>query len=237
MKDFIPALKPLSALAFLGTGFLLFVFVAIALLALLRKSRWLWKVAGTSAACLLLCYSALLLAFSLTSQEVDLPLGAKKYFCELDCHLAYSVARVWTPTTVGGEANPISANGQFVVVELRVWFDPTTISPHRGNGLLTPNDRVVTLERRDGHSFPPSQRPEVLSAMSLRSTPMATPLRPGQSYVSYFVFETTANSGDLKLWLRTGDDLDKLLLGDELSPWHQRVFFLLKAGASSSRAS
>jgi hypothetical protein len=225
-------------LAFLGTGFVLVIFVLIALYAALRRSKRLLAIASASGVTVVAGYLGILLGFSLFSREVDLPVGAKKYFCAIDCHISYSVVRVWMPKSVGGESEQVTSNGQFVVVELRTWFDPSTISPRRGDGPLTPNDRVAVLRDAQGRVFEVSPRAnEVLTAQELNSTPFTTALRPGESYISYLVFEVPSDTKEPKLWVRSGDEVDGLLWGDERSPMHQQVLFLLSPAADAARSS
>jgi len=238
MTDFTPSIAPISLLAFLGTGFVLVICVLIALYAALRRSKILLAIAGTDGIVVDAAYLGILLGFSLFSREVDLPIGAKKYFCEIDCHISYSVARVWMPKSVGGETEQITSKGQFVVVELRTWFDPSTISPRRGDGPLTPNDRVAVLRDAQGRVFEVSPRAnEVLAAQEIRSTPLTTALRPGESYISYLVFEVPEDTKEPKLWVRSGDEVNALLWGDERSPMHQKVLFLLSPAADAARSS
>ena len=131
--------------------------------------------------------TGVLLGFSLFTREVDLPLGAKMYFCEVDCYLSDFILPAWTPAK---QVEPITSNGQFVVVESRTWFDPSTISPVRRNGSLTPNDRVAILTDGKGHAFGVSEHGEqVLAGENLRSTPLRTLLRPCEAYTSYLAFE------------------------------------------------
>ena len=86
-------------------------------------------------------YVAVLFLFSFTSNEQALARGQEKHFCELDCHLAYSIIAVTDSKTIGSA----TANGTFRSVTIKTRFDEHTISPRRGNGLLYPNSRVVML--------------------------------------------------------------------------------------------
>jgi hypothetical protein len=64
------------------------------------RSSWILRGGGsrgklTLAGLILLGgYGTALLAASAISREWSLPPGEEKYFCEIDCHLAYSVAGV-----------------------------------------------------------------------------------------------------------------------------------------------
>jgi len=76
-----------------------------------------------------------------------------KYFCEIDCHIAYSVIGAQTAEVLGPEMQQIAARGKFIIVRMKTWFDERTISAHRGNGPLTPNPRKVVLVDDTGRRF------------------------------------------------------------------------------------
>ena len=72
-----------------------------------------------------------LLAFSAASAERVLGGGEEKYFCEIDCHLAYAVVGVRKAKTLGRAPGEATAAGEFYVVNVRTRFDENTISPRR----------------------------------------------------------------------------------------------------------
>ena len=84
-----------------------------------------------------------------------------KHFCEIDCHLAYSVNDVREAKTLGESPNQLSVlAGMLRVVTIKTRFDENTIGPNRGNGLLYPNSRVVTVVDEKWKSiFPVVGRP------------------------------------------------------------------------------
>jgi hypothetical protein len=238
MRAYLPSMTPLAVVCFVCTAGVLAIFLFVGIYGLSKKSRQLATIAGIAGGLCVLIYSVILLGFSLFSSDVDLSVGEKKYFCEIDCHLAYQVAAVSIDKAVGGELDQIVSNGEFLVVELRTWFDPSTISAKRGERPLTPNERVAILTDSRGHSFTPSPKSAaVLAAHRLHSTPLLTPLRPGQSYTSYLVFEVPARTEGLKLWLRSDDEVGALLWGNELSPLHGKVRFLLSPAVRTTRSS
>lgn len=235
MPEYMPQNAPIVVLAFLGTVLLLAICALAFLFGLFRKSPRILLGSAVTGAILMAGYCAILIGFSVFSREIRLPMGSWKYFCEIDCHIANAVTDVWTAASVGPEANQVSSNGQFVIVEVRTWFDPSTISPHRGNGPLTPNERYVVLVDGTSRNYRESTRAEaVLSAMGVQSTPPRTPLRPGEVYVSYFVFEVPSDASKLQLQLSGADREDELLWGHENSPLHKKITFSLDpiAGAA-----
>jgi len=228
MSVYTPHLAPIVVLAFLGTGGLLLLCAFVALIGALKKSRSVVVGAIGAATVVLVGYVSILFGLSFASRDVEIPQGAWKYFCELDCHIAYAIGGIRLADGVGPEMQPISTNGRFAIVQLKTWFDPKTISPNRGNGLLTPNDRAIALLDNRGRRFVPSAKGEsVLAAAKLHSTPLRTALRPGESYVSYIVFEIPNDAKDLRLLLTSADEEDVLIWGDENSPWHGKSYFSL----------
>src|SRR4029077_10256126 len=89
-------------------------------------------------------YAVLLFGAALFSRDRTLAPGERKYFCEMDCHIAYDVTSATAPDATTR------------VVTVRSWFDPGTIAAFRGDGPLTPNPRTVRGEHGDGGRFPPS---------------------------------------------------------------------------------
>ncbi|MFI5097965.1 MAG: hypothetical protein ACHQT6_08350 [Candidatus Acidiferrales bacterium] len=228
MSAYTPQFAPIVVLAFLGTGFLLAFSVLVLAAGLIRKSRAILRFGLLSGLALLLCYAGILLGLSLLSREVVLPVGAWKYFCEIDCHLAYSVEESRSIASVGPELQQLAGNGNFLVIQVKTWFDPATISAHRGDGPLTPNERKVRLRDELGRFYERSAREDkVLAALGLASTSLRTPLRPGEAYGSYFVFDVSADASELKLILTSADAEDLLLWGHENSPFHKKIFFSL----------
>jgi hypothetical protein len=228
MSAYMPQFAPIVVLAFLGTGFLLAVSVLLLAAGLIRKSRAILRLGWMSGVALVLGYGGILLGLSLLSREVVLPVGAWKYFCEIDCHLAYSVGEIRTFVSAGPEMQQVAGNGKFVVIQVKTWFDPATISARRGDGPLTPNGRIARLLDGSGRSYERSAREEaVLTTLGLASTPWRTALRPGESYATFVAFEVPASESSLRLVLTSADEENALLWGDENSVLHKKILFAL----------
>src|SRR5512146_2097379 len=148
----------LQVLAFLGWGTLAGVLVLVSLYGFTRKKPWTKKTFGVLVGGAGL-YFLLLAGFSVFSHEQTLPRGQEKYFCEIDCHLAYSIANVqW----VGEDST------RKIAVTVRTRFDENTISVHRPkNAPLTPNPRKVVLVDTAGNSLAP---------LGISRTPLTTEL-------------------------------------------------------------
>ncbi len=223
--EFMPEHAPLVVLMFLGSIFVLGAAVLAALFGAFRKHRRL-ELGGLAVAALLVsCYGLVLLGVSLTSHEKTLARGEWKYFCEIDCHVAYSVEDVAETKALGPETQATSANGSFFIVRLKTWFDPRTISAHRGNGSLTPNLRRVVLVDDHGREYPPSPAGQAaLEKWRGNTTPLSGSLRPGESYSTDLVFDLPAGVLHPRLFITNDDAVTHVLIGHENAPLHPRIY-------------
>lgn len=171
-------------------------------------------------------YLAILLIFSFASSEKVIARGAEKYFCEIDCHLAYSITDVRETKTLGEAPNQLSATGVFRVVTIKTRFDENTIGPHRGDVLLYPNSRVVTVSDQNGQQYIPSAEAQrVVEKSQAAGTPMTIPLRPSESYSTTLVFDLPADISNPTLLIREGEFVTHLVIGHENSFLHKKTWF------------
>lgn len=174
-------------------------------------------------------YFGTLLAYSLTSREQVLDLNEEKYFCEVDCHLAYSVINITKTKTLDAPPNQSTAQGVYYVVTVKTRFDERTISATRGDFPLTPNPRTVTIidseERRYGAS-PEGQR--ALESTKGQSVPLTQPLRPGESYTTDLVFDLPTDVKNPHLLITEADWITHWLIGHENSFFHRKTRFRLE---------
>ena len=219
---------PVGALALLGTG-CLFLLLGLAFIYTLAKRKFRankFVLAGAVAIAAL--YAGVLLLFSFTSNEQALARGQEKHFCEIDCHLAYSIVDVKDTKTLGEPPQQISAAGSFRSVIIKTRFDENTISPRRGDGLLYPNSRVLTLIDEKGRRYYPSlEANRLLEQKQGVSTAMTTPLRPGESYTTTVVFDLPADAQNPSLLITEGEWLTHFVIGHENSPLHKQTRFQL----------
>jgi len=209
---------PLAVLGFLAASLGLFGALLAILVAWFTRRpkfvRTLAKLVTIGA----VVYLVLLFGFSLTSHANVLARGQEKYFCEIDCHLAYSIVDVKTVST---------ANSIRYLVTLRTRFDETTISPSRPKDVpLTPNPRIVrliVLNDASGHEYSPT---------AVQGTPLLTPLKPADSYTTQLQFDVPKldiekdEAGPRLLITTTGAE-QKLIIGDENSLLHKKTYFAL----------
>jgi hypothetical protein len=238
MEVFEPNYSHLVVLLFLLTGFVGFVGTVLMFAALLTRR---WEPARRifiALAAMSCVYGATVLAFSLASHERVLRAGERKYFCEVDCHLAYSVTTVQTAKTLGSGEKQTTAAGTFYVVTLRTYFDEGTTSANRGNGLLYPNLRMIRIVDEQGRQISASlEGMRVLDAPAAKLVPLDQSLRPGDSYETTFVFDLPNDAKGPRLWLTDPLPVNWLLIGHENSFLHKKVYFGLEAGkvVASSR--
>lgn len=219
---------PLGVLSFLGICFALFVAALVLVYSIIRKTSWLKKLALVTIVAVGSLYLAVMLVFSFASSDKVLARGEEKHFCEIDCHLAYSITDVQETKRFGDAPNELVAHGQFWVVTIKTRFDENTISPTRGNALLYPNSRVVAAIDENGtHYFPSPDAQRLPDSSHAVSTPINTPLRPGESYSTTFVFDLPLAVRKPTLLIREGELITHLVIGHENSPLHRKTRFQL----------
>jgi hypothetical protein len=153
-------------------------------------------------------YAVVFLAASIASRNRVLAPGDEKHICEIDCHLAYSVA------AAKAEALPSGRLREIVTVKVR--FDEATISARRPrDATLTPNSRYVALVDDAGNQFPGS------------TEGLQRKLVPGESYTTDIVFDVPAAAKGLRLVLRNDDPETTFIIGHENSLLHGKTTFSL----------
>ncbi len=229
--EFMPEGAPLVVLSFLSTCFLLVVASVVVVHALVTGHYQRGKrVAGVMLAGAGF-YFSILLAFSVTSHERVLAGGEAKYFCEIDCHLAYTIANVSAVKTLGTAPHEVTANGLYYVVTLNTWFDESTISSHRGNGPLSPNPRRITVLDEQERRFGPSAEGHGALDLGHRAgAPLTQSLRPGESYLTVLVFDLPSDVRNPRLLITDSDWVSHLLIGHENSFFHRKILFRLAPG-------
>jgi hypothetical protein len=207
-----------GALALLGTGFLLLVAALVLIQSLIVRKRVRAKIVLVAMLVIAGAYLAAIFIFSFASHEAILARGQEKHFCELDCHLAYSVVNTHQTKTLGDPPGQSTAQGVYTVVVVNTRFDETTIAPWRGNGLLYPNSRVLTLLDERGNRYAPA---------SQRGTPMTNPLRPGESYTTEVGFDLPPDVKSATMLINEGEWETRLIIGHENSFLHKKTRFQL----------
>lgn len=238
MSEFTPHFAPMVVLLFLGSILLMGASFLVLLYGAVRRSTFFARLGGGVALTIAGGYFILLTGVSFASSEKVLPSGGWKYFCEIDCHIAYSLAGAQTSAALGAEMQQVSARGEFVVVRVKSWFDEHSISAHRGNGPLTPNGRKVILLDEAGRTFVPSpEGQKAFARLTDSSTPLTQPLRPGESYTTDFVFDVPRDARGLRLLITEDDPETHLVIGHENSLLHKKIYFALDGAPPLTPAS
>jgi hypothetical protein len=113
-------------------------------------------------------------------------------------------------------------------VTIQTRFDPETIGSNRGDSLLYPNSRSVSITDAVGNEYLPAAAAEkALDATHSAGTLMTIPLRPGERYSTVVVFDLPPDIQKPTLLIREGETLTHLVIGHENSPLHKKVRFLL----------
>jgi hypothetical protein len=216
----------IGALALLASGFLLLTAGFIFAVSLVMKKSRLKKFSLVAIVLVAVCYLSLLLIFSFTSREQVLARGQEKHFCELDCHLAYSVTDVQEAKVLNTAPDQITATGMFRVITIKTRFDESTISRTRGDQLLYPNSRVVTISDEDGKKyFPETSAQALLDKSHAAGTAFTSPLRPTETYSTTLVFDLPENIKSPTLLIQEGESLTHFVIGHENSFLHKKTRF------------
>ena len=224
---------PLSVLLFLSTGALLTALIVAAVVLLAKNNRFAARRVGLAAGVVAGAYLLVLVGASLASRPRVVEPGNAKYFCEIDCHLAYTVTGARRLQALGGARTA----GAFEVVTLKVWFDPGTTSARRDRSPLYPNPRAVRLIDAQGKAYEPSPPGQAaLEAAEGRQVPLTEALRPGEAYTTSLVFEVPAGARAAELLLTESDPVTRLLIGHENSLLHHRVPFRLTDPSRTAQA-
>ncbi|HEU4387565.1 MAG TPA: hypothetical protein VFV34_07195 [Blastocatellia bacterium] len=215
-------------LAFLGSCLLIIASVlSIAAALALRKKTVAKRLAVIGVAWCGL-YLTVLVTTSLGSNDRVLGLNELKYFCEVDCHLAYSIVNVTTARSLGPGPDSVNANGLFHVVQFKIWFDKDTIAPWRPDAALAPSPRTVVVLDGQGRTFEPSQKG--LAAYQAETGNVASwhqPLRPGESYQTALVFDLPEDARNCRVWITDSDWASQFIIGHEKSLLHGKITFRL----------
>jgi hypothetical protein len=200
----------LAAAALLGTVFLMFVAAIVLIQSLIARKLRRAKFVVFAMIAVVALYGSTVVAFSFASHNNLLAPGQEKHFCELDCHLAYSIVNV-APGASAGDQHPVT-------VTIKARFDETTISKSRGEAPLYPNPRTLTLYDDRGNFYAPQ---------SFGGTPLTMPLRPGESYTTDVVFTLPSGVKPARLLLNESDWITHAVIGHENSPFHKKTEFQL----------
>jgi hypothetical protein len=87
--------------------------------------------------------------------------------------------------------------------------------------------------RRSLLEKPPAKAGEVVTGFS---TPLTTPLRPGESYTTDFVFDVPRDARGLRLSITEDDPETRLVIGHENSLFHKKIYLGVDSAASLTKS-
>ena len=201
-------LNPITVLLFLGAVLAGGALLALYVVARLTKRESLGRITLRMLLGGVALYLVAFLGAAVVSHSRVLAPGGEKHICEIDCHLAYSVA--------SAQAEPLSGGQTRYTVTVKVRFDEETISARRPrDATLQPNSRYVALVDADGHEYAGS------------TDGLKRKLIPGESYTTDIRFEVPGDARDLRLVLRNDDFETAFIIGHENSLLHGKTTFSL----------
>lgn len=189
-------------------------------IAVLTKKAWLKKFVFGGVAIWFVFYFAMLLGFSLFSNEKTLALNEAKEYCGfyLDCHMHTAVTGVRIAKTIGDQ----TANGQFYVVKVKVFSDAKAATL----GLLTVDAHVVDGQNRK------YDRDMQAEAQLPPQPDFERQISPVESFEKEIVFDLPGDIKSPRLDMREGYGIDHaieaVLIDDEDSILHKRNYFKLQ---------
>ena len=234
MTEFMPHFAPITVLLFLGSIFAIGIGFLILFYGAVRRSALFARLGAGAVLVITVGYLLLLSCVSLASSEKVLLAGGWKVFCETDCHIWYSVTNTQVTSSLGSEMKQTFAEGQFVIVRLKTWFNENTVSPNRGNSPLVPAPRHVTLVDDTGESYAVSGKGE--AALVGSSTALDQAVRPGESFATIFVFDVPKTAQGLRLLVADADPATNLFIGHENSFLHKKIYLELNSALSMNRS-
>jgi len=201
-------MNPIAALLLLGAALTAVALACVFVVAKITKRDAAARLTGRVLLGGAGVYVALLLVGSALSRSRVLAPGEEKHICEIDCHLAYSVAAVKAESLGGGLVRH--------VVTVKVRFDEETISARRSRtASLAPNSRYVALVDDAGHQYPGS------------TDGLTRKLIPGESYTADITFDVPLKATGLRLILRNADPETHFVIGHENGFFHGTTTFAL----------
>jgi hypothetical protein len=226
-ETFVPGIDPTmishgAALAMLGTIFVGGASLFAALVLRLAGHPTRAVRAALIAPATLALYGLALVGVSLMSRDRVYGRGEEKYFCELDCHLAYAVLDVRALASLGDAVDAPRARGRYWVVTVRARFDSTTIAPWRPRDVpVFPDARELVVFDRSGRPYPPAASAQAaMERAGAALSPLLRPLVPGQSALTRVVFDLPARELPARVLLHDTELFHRVVIGDEGSFLH-----------------
>ena len=190
------------------------------LISLYTKKTWLRNFVLGGAVVWSVFYVAMLIGFSVTSEQKELALNETKEFCGfyLDCHMHTAVTGVRKTKTIGNK----TANGEFYIVKVKVFSNAKQATLGFGGLKL----HVIDAEGRRYPHSPEVEAPELW---------FTRPVVAGGSFDRDVVFDLPIDVKKPLLDMHDDQSLiEKFLVADEDSIFHKRNYFSLEGPAETA---
>lgn len=203
----------------------LFVAAILLVFSLIKKKKWLTKFVVGGVAVWFVFYTAMLLGFSLLSEEKVLALNEPKEYCGfyLDCHLHTTITDVRTAKQLGNQ----TAQGIFYIVKVKVSSDAR--NPNIAFRLIEPK---AEAEDEGGRIY--TRIAEAENQLPTAQVQLNQDIKGSETIEKEIVFDITEPSQKLKLLITEGYGIDKyieaVLVNDDDSILHQQTYFKIDAG-------
>src|SRR5438105_12951303 len=109
-------LNPFTVLLFLGSVLAAVALIVTHVFARITKREWIARISLRVLLGGVGCYCVALLVAAAASHNRVLAPGEEKHICEVDCHLAYSVAAAKSETLLCGQHRPVFTGKDGVAV-------------------------------------------------------------------------------------------------------------------------
>jgi len=197
--------------------------VIVTIVSLITKRSWLANFTLGAVAVWFSFYAVMLVGFSITSHEKDLTFDEPKSYCGfyLDCHLHAMVTGVRTTKTIGDH----TADGIFYVANVKVFSDAR--NPNTKLRLITPEAVVV-----DGNGTKYSRSEQAESRLPSAAVDLGGDIHSRDIIEKEIVFDLPQGVPNPRLDIRDGygidHAIDAVLIDDEDSLFHKRIYFKLR---------
>ena len=185
------------------------------------RTTWLRNFVLGGVAVWFVFYIAMLVGFSVQSEEKELGLNEPKAFCGfyLDCHMHAAVTSVRTAKNLGNK----TANGEFYIVTVKVFSNAKQATLGFGGLKLHVTDA-------DGKLYPHVPEAEVSEPWFTRPVPA------GGSFERDVVFDLPVGVRNPRLDMHDDQSLiEKFLIGDEDSILHKGTYFKLESAMRTAQ--
>ena len=113
------------------------------------------------------------------------------------------------------------------MITIKTRFDETTIGRNRGDGLLYPNSRLVSIKDDNGTQYFPSAIAQSVLEKSQTAGRGDHSAAPRRKVLDHVVFDLPADIQNPTLLIREGELVTHFVIGHENSPLHKKTRFQL----------